>query len=109
MPIYTAARHRAARADEFGFAHGLWLWPYLAGMGVLSYLSSFDTKSPSSPLGLAGPKNILTFGWDIVAVAVFSLIIYAIAIRLRLSPERSHEYVGNFEAEATEEQRAGTG
>jgi hypothetical protein len=109
LPIYTRRGTEPLGRTSLGFAHGLWLWPYLAGMGVLSYLSSFDTKTPSSPLGLAGPKNILTFGWDIVAVAVFSLIIYAIAIRLRLSPERSHEYVGNFEAEATEEQRAGTG
>jgi amino acid transporter len=96
------------RLPKLDWLHGLWLWPYLAGMGVISYLSSFDTETPSSPLGLAGPKNVLTFGWDILAVAVFSLIIYAIAIRLRLSPERSHEYVGNFEAEATGEQRAGT-
>lgn len=54
-------------------------------MGVISYLSSFDTKSPGSiPLiGLSGPRNILPFGVDILAIAVFSVVIYLLAIRVR--------------------------
>jgi len=91
------------RADESGPAVSLdwrgatWLWPYLLGMGAISYLSSFDTNTPSSvPLvGLHGPRNELTFGWDILAVAFFSLAIYAIAIRFRLPAERALDYIGD--------------
>src|SRR5205807_8793334 len=41
----------------------VWLWPYLLGIGAISYLSSFDTNTPSSIplLGLHGPRNVLTF------------------------------------------------
>ena len=74
-----------------------WLWPYLLGMGAISYLSSFDTKTPSSvPLvGIHGPRNELTFGWDILAVAFFSLAIYVLAIRSRLPAERALGYIGD--------------
>jgi hypothetical protein len=73
-------------------------------MGAISYLSSFDTNTPSSvPLvGLHGPRNELTFGWDILAVAFFSLAIYALAIRSRLPAERALEYIGDPTVEEPE-------
>jgi len=66
-------------------------------MGAISYLSSFDTGTPSSVplLGLHGPRNELTFGWDILAVALFSLGVYAFAIRSRLPAEQALEYIGD--------------
>ena len=95
--IFTKPEDR----PQIDWGNGMWLWPYLLGMGVISYLSSFDTATPSSFLGiLHGPRNVLTFGWDVLAVAVFSVLVYAIAIRMRLSPERSREYVGDFASEA---------
>jgi amino acid transporter len=98
------------RADKSGPAVSLdwrgatWLWPYLLGMGAISYLSSFDTKTPSSvPLvGLHGPRNELTFGWDILAVAFFSLAIYVLAIRSRLPAERALDYIGDPTVEEPE-------
>jgi len=71
-------------------------------MAAISYLSSFDTRTPSSIplLGLHGPRNELTFGWDILAVALLSLGVYAFAIRSRLPAERALEYVGDLTAEA---------
>jgi hypothetical protein len=66
-------------------------------MTAISYLGSFDTRTPSSIplLGLAGPRNTLTFGWDIFAVAALSLAVYVVAIRSRLPAARSREYVGD--------------
>jgi amino acid transporter len=80
----------------------VWFWPYLIGMATISYLSSFDTRTPSSVrlIGLHGPRNELTFGWDILAVAIFSLAVYAVAIRSRLPAERALDYVGDLRAEA---------
>lgn len=79
-----------------------WLWPYLGGMATISYLSSFDTRTPSSIplLGLHGPRNELTFGWDVLAVALLSLVVYALAIRSRLPAERARDRVGDLTAEA---------
>ena len=71
-------------------------------MAVISYLSSFDTNTPSSIplLGLDGPRNTLTFGWDILAVALLSLAVYALAVRSRLPAGRALEYVGDPKADA---------
>jgi hypothetical protein len=74
-----------------------------------TYLSSFDTRTPSSIplLGLRGPRNELTFGWDVLAVALLSVIVYAVAIRSRLPADRALDYVGDLTTEA-EAEDAGT-
>ena len=94
-----------ARAQSLDWRSADWLWPYLLGMAVISYLGSFDTRTPSSiPLiGLEGPRNVLTFGWDILAVAVLSVAVYAFAIRRRLPAGRALEYVGDVTAETEAE------
>ena len=52
-------------------------------------LSSFDTRTPSSiPLLGSRAPNELTFGWDILTVALLSLAVYAFAIRSRLPAEQ---------------------
>jgi amino acid transporter len=90
------------RTPSLDWRSAVWLWPYLVGMGAISYLSSFDTGTPSSiPLiGLHGPRNELTFGWDVLAVAFLSLAVYATAIRSRLPAERALEYIGDLTAES---------
>jgi amino acid transporter len=87
------------------WSNAVWLWPYLLGVAVISYLSSFDIKSTDSVpfVGLEGPRNILGFGVDILVMAVFSLAIYMLAIRVRLHAERTKQYVGDLAAEAEEE------
>src|SRR3954465_1220616 len=94
----------ARRTPSLDWRSARWLWPYLLGMGAISYLSSFDTRTPSSvPLvGLDGPRNELTFGWDILAVAFFSLAVYALAIRSRLPAERALDYIGDPTVEEPE-------
>jgi amino acid transporter len=74
---------------------GSWLWPYLAGMVVLSYIGATDF----------GGIGVIPFGWDILAVAVFSLAIYFYAMSVRLTPEevRSHVADARDEAEEVEE------
>lgn len=100
----SAATDPTARKLPLDWRSAAWLWPYLLGMGAISYLSSFDTKTPSSIplLGLHGPRNELTFGWDILAVAVFSLAVYAFAIRSRLPAHRALEYIGDPTVEEPE-------
>jgi len=100
----SAATDSTARNLSLDWRSAVWLWPYLLGMGAISYLSSFDTNTPSSIplLGLHGPRNELTFGWDILVVAVFSLVIYALAIRSRLPAHRALEYIGDPTVEEPE-------
>src|SRR6476660_2628716 len=35
------------RTPSLDWRSAVWLWPYLLGMAVISYLSSFDTRTPS--------------------------------------------------------------
>jgi amino acid transporter len=59
----------------------IWLWPYLAGMALISYLGQFGDG-----------RNVIPFYWDLGVVAVWSLIVYFTALRLRLPPERVDDY-----------------
>jgi hypothetical protein len=105
----SRATGRRAERPSLDWAAGAWLAPYLVGMGVLSYLGSFDPATPSAVpfLGLTGPRNVLHGGWDLAAVAVFSLAVYRLALRLRLPAERCRDYVGDLTAEAGAERVAG--
>jgi len=100
----STATDTSKRTVSLDWRSAAWLWPYLLGMGAISYLSSFDTRTPSSIplLGLHGPRNELTFGWDILAVALLALAVYAFAIRSRLSDEQALEYVGDLAVEESE-------
>ena len=100
----STATGTGKRTVPLDWQSAAWLWPYLLGMGVISYLSSFDTGTPSSIplLGLHGPRNELTFGWDILAIALFSVAVYAFAIRSRLPAEQALEYIGDPTVEESE-------
>jgi amino acid transporter len=100
----STAPDTSERTVSLDWRSAAWLWPYLLGMGGISYFSSFDTRTPSSIplLGLRGPRNKLTFGWDILAVALLSLAVYAFAIRSRLPAEQALEYIGDPTVEESE-------
>lgn len=48
-----------------------WVVPYLLGLGLISYLGSF------------GGKNIIPFGWDFLVIAIFTMVIYVLALATR--------------------------
>jgi amino acid transporter len=64
----------------------VWLPVWLIGMGIISWLGQYPL--PSTPKALP-PTNTFTipFWWDIVVVAVFSLIIYYWAMATKLPRE----------------------
>ena len=95
---------RSERTTSLDWGGAAWLWPYLLGMGAISWLSSFDINTPSTVplLGLRGPRNELRFGWDILAVALLSLAVYAFAIRCRLPAQQALGYIGDPTVEESE-------
>lgn len=66
-----------------------WVLPYLAGLALLSYLGQFD-----------GGRKLLPFWWDMLAVALFSLLVFYVAVALTLPTERVAAYVRDEETEA---------
>ncbi len=73
---------------------GSWLWPYLGGMAVISFIRASDF----------GGMGYIPFGWDILVVAAFSLAIYFYAISVRLTPEEVRSHVADARDEAEEEE-----
>ncbi|MDR3491256.1 MAG: APC family permease [Gammaproteobacteria bacterium] len=56
------------KASALGFKAAGWIIPYLCGLTLISYL------------GVFGGKNIITFGWDFLIIAIFSVIILYLAV-----------------------------
>ena len=56
--------------DNLGFKSFIWMIPYLIGLGIISYCGSFG-----------GGHNYISFGWDAVIIAIFSIIILYIAVK----------------------------
>jgi amino acid transporter len=85
---------RDQRVRRFDARAAIWFPPYIGGMAIISWLGQYDGRAT------------IPFWWDIVVVAVFSLAIYAIALTVRLGPERTQELIGDLTAEAEEERAA---
>ena len=54
--------------DNFSFKQAIWLFPYLVGLGILSYGGNY------------GGQHWMSFGIDMVVVAVFSLVVFIVAV-----------------------------
>ncbi len=65
-----------------------WLIPYLIGMGVIVYFSTFGPK---------GDDALIPFGWDAVVVAIWSLVVYYWAMAVALTTEQIEEMIGEVE------------
>jgi amino acid transporter len=83
---------------------GAWVWPYVIGLLIISYFSSFTQADLYSPSWMKGGTGQLAFGVDVAVMAVFSVAIYLLAIKLRLPSERAVEYIGDLTAEAEAEE-----
>jgi amino acid transporter len=83
-----------SHSPELDLKAASWLPFYLVGMGAIVYLSDFG-PSTHQFFGHLGPTpNWFPLWWDIVAVALFSLIIYAWAMLVALPTERIEEMIG---------------
>jgi amino acid transporter len=107
--ILLGLNYTFSKPDErpqLDLRNAIWIVPYLIGLGVVSYLSSFDTSEKGGPFGLLiGPTNTLHFGWDVLAMAILSLAIYYLALSQRLPNDRVQGYIEAVTAEAEEEER----
>jgi hypothetical protein len=96
----SAATSTPERRPSLDWRSGAWVWPFVIGLGVVSYLGSFGPSDAIPFIGLKGATGKLPFGWDMLVMALFAVGIYYLAIGLRLPDERAHEYIGDLAAEA---------
>ncbi|HEX8977052.1 MAG TPA: APC family permease [Solirubrobacteraceae bacterium] len=83
---------------QIDWGAAIWVFPYLIGMGVISFLGGFGHGGILGSVGTF--KNVLVGGnghiglyWDLLVLAIFSLVIYYLAIARRLSPAQVDHYV----------------
>jgi amino acid transporter len=79
------------RRPKIEWKAGSWIFAWLAGTAVISYLGQFGNGTKMIP-----------FGADIAVVAVFSLVIFYWALASALPPERVATFVAEEEQEAHE-------
>lgn len=72
---------------QFDLKALVWLVPYLSGLVLISYLGSY------------GGKHIITFGWDFLIIAIFSIIIFYLAIWARLPQQTVTRQFTLYQAE----------
>jgi amino acid transporter len=75
-----------------------WLPPYLIGMGIISWLGQYGGGATAPPVN----TNTIPFGWDMLVVAGFSLVIYYWAMWARSPREEVLRLVAR-QAGVTEE------
>jgi amino acid transporter len=69
---------------------GSWFPLWVVGLAVISFLGDVDPGAPADPgLVVNGGDGPLDLVWGLVAVAVWSAVIYAYAMAVRLPPARA--------------------
>lgn len=64
------------------FAHSLWVFLYVYGLGVISYLGQFGNGT-----------KVIPENWDMLIIAVFSVGILALSYRYALPEQKTRQYV----------------
>jgi amino acid transporter len=83
------------RTPRLDFRAAQWLPVYLVGMGVISWQGGFCSTGPAAS-NSCGATNHLGLGWDILVIAMFSLVIYYWAQAVRLPEQRTQQYIGSL-------------
>lgn len=65
--------------DNLGLKSLYWFVPFIGGLTLISYLGAF------------GGKSIIPFGWDFAVLAIFSLLVLALAMGTRLTTSSAEQ------------------
>jgi amino acid transporter len=78
-----------------------WTVPWLGGLCLISYLGDYPDPA-------AGNRAAIGFGWGFLVVALFTAVIYGLAMWSRLQRDRVEAHIADAEAEsATEREELG--
>jgi amino acid transporter len=98
LMLASAALHLNPNQPKIDWGAAIWIFPYLIGMGVISYFGTFGSGGIIGSVGifktvLVGGNNDLGLYGGLIASAAWSLIIYYTAIARRLPATMVDEYV----------------
>ncbi len=86
LALHEGIRHR--HTPNLELRSGSWVLVWLAGLTVISWLGEYPALSRH-----AGNTGQIGYGWAIAVIAVFSLLVMAMATALRLPPGRVHDHL----------------
>jgi amino acid transporter len=98
LMLVSAGFHLNPNQPRVDWGAAVWIFPYLIGMGVISYFGTFGSGGIIGGVGtfktvLVGGNNDLGLIGGLVVSGVFSLFIYYLAISRRLPSHMVDEYV----------------
>jgi amino acid transporter len=98
LMLVSAAFHLNPNQPKVDWGAAVWIFPYLIGLGIISYFGSFgqggilDGQGPFKTV-LVGGNGGLPLWWDLLVVAGFSLAIYYVAMARSLPEVEVDVYV----------------
>jgi amino acid transporter len=99
----------AARRTVLDWKAAWWILPWLAGLGIISWQGQYTsvpnkvfglTLNPTLNIGGAHPSHVSEW-YDLIIIAVFSLIIYYVAVHFAMPHEKVQAAVEEVEHEAS--------
>jgi amino acid transporter len=96
----SSALHLNDKMPKMDWGASVWILPYLVGMSLISYFGNFGTGGifglSATAHDIIGGSGDLPFWWDLLALAVFSVAIFLLAVRTALPESKVDEYVGEL-------------
>lgn len=79
--VYRSCQKKEMKIP-LNWRESIWIWPYIGGLMLISYLGS-----------IGNGKNILPFGWDLLVIAAFCIVILMLAKQFKLPAEQARQYI----------------
>ncbi|MDN5864843.1 MAG: APC family permease [Gammaproteobacteria bacterium] len=76
------------QTPKLEFRSGFWVPVWLAGLTLISWLGEYPAREAS-----AGNIHVLSFGWAILVIAVFSALVMWLAVSFRLPKEKVEKHL----------------
>ena len=76
------------RGIHMNWRAAVWMWPYLVGLNITSYLGSYG-----------GGTNTIHFGWDFLYLAILCSCCLYLAVNFRASDKHVSDTLASFEEE----------
>jgi amino acid transporter len=103
LMLISAAFHMNPKQPKIDWIAGVWIFPYLVGMGFISFFGQFGSGGIIGGVGpfknfMVGGTGAIPFWIDLLIVAVFSLVIYYTAMHFRLAEAEVDNYAAHLYA-----------
>jgi amino acid transporter len=108
--LYIIARRVDPNQDPLDFRAGAWAIPWIVGLTIFSifggsYVGGVSNAATGGYATIFGAKLgvHMPFGWDLLYIGIFSLIVFYYGVNSRLGPERVQAHAEEAAADAHQE------